>query len=352
MINKVKIGERIISNNHKPLVIAEISANHQNSINKTIKLLKKAADAKVEAVKFQTFEINEMTINVNRKEFLIKEKFKNSKWNSRSLYSIYKEAQFPFEWHKKIFKIARSLNLICFSSVFDIKSLNFLEKLNVPAYKIASLESLHFPLIKEVCKTKKPLIISTGTLSKKEINELVNFFKKINFKKFILLHCISDYPTDEKDVNLAFIQYLKKKYNCLVGFSDHTSNMGAAIASVNFGANIIEKHFKLNEFDKSLDSQFSITPDQMKNLVLETNNAWLASGSEKKKITKGEKLIKKFRRSIYCVKNIKKGELFTKKNIKVIRPNGGLAPKYYFKIIGKKAKKDILIGDKVKFSNF
>ena len=161
MIKKIKIGNRIISNSHKPLVIAEISANHQNSLTKTFKLLQKAANAKVEVVKFQTFNLNDMTINSNKKDFMIKNKFKNNNWNSRSLYSIYREAHLPFEWHKKIFNKARSLGLICFSSVFDIKSLKLLEEINSPAYKIASLESLHFPLIKEVCKTNKPIITAS-----------------------------------------------------------------------------------------------------------------------------------------------------------------------------------------------
>jgi pseudaminic acid synthase len=351
MIKKISIGKRVISDSNIPLVVAEISANHQNSLKKTIELLKKASKANVEAVKFQTFDLNEMTFDLNKKEFLIKKKFNNKKWNSRSLFSIYKEAQFPLKWHRAVFKKAKSLGLICFSSVFDIKSLIFLEKLNCPAYKIASLESLHFPLIEAVIKTKKPVIISTGTLNLKEIDLLINFLKKIRSKKHIILHCVSDYPTKNENVNLKFISFLKKKYNCLVGFSDHTPSLGAAIASVSYGASIIEKHLKLSKFDKSLDQQFSITPSEMKTLIAETNNAWRSQGQLKKKITTGELFVKKYRRSIYASKSIKKGEIFTGDNLKVIRPGYGLEPSYYNKILGKKAKKNIKFGEPVKLKS-
>ncbi len=349
MIKKVKIGNRIISNSNKPLIIAEVSANHQNSLKKTFQLLNNLANAGVEVVKFQTFNLDDMTMNINKREFLIKNNFKNKTWNSRSLYSIYKEAHLPFGWHKKIFEKAKSLGLICFSSVFDLKSLKLLEKLKSPAYKIASLESMHFPLIRAVCKTNKPIIISTGTLNIKEIEEVLKFLKKINYKKYIVLHCISDYPTKNKNVNLSFINFFKKKYKCLVGFSDHTSTLGAAISSVAHGACVIEKHVKLKGSKKSLDSQFSIDPDAMKKMIIETNNAWEAIGSPRKIITASEKKVKKYRRSIYSSKSIKRGEIFTTDNIKVIRPGNGLEPKYYDYIIGKKAKKKINLGQPINF---
>ena len=348
MLKKIIIGKRIISSSNTPLVVAEISANHQNSLKKTIDLLEKASKANVEAVKFQTFDLNEMTFNLDKKEFLIKKNFKNDNWNSRSLFSLYKQAQFPFNWHKTVFKKAKSLGLICFSSVFDIKSLNFLEKLNCPAYKIASLESLHFPLIEAVIKTKKPIIISTGTLNLKEIDTLFDFLKKIGSKKHIILHCVSEYPTKNQNVNLRFISFLRKKYNCLVGFSDHTPTLGAAIASVAYGTCIIEKHLKSSKLDRSLDHQFSITPNEMKLLITEVNNAWKSQGSNKKKITAGELIVKKYRRSIYASKEIKKGETFTVNNLKIIRPNYGLNPSYYKKILGKKAKMNINFAEPIK----
>ena len=219
---------------------------------------------------------------------------------------------------------------------FDLTSLKLLEQLKSPAYKIASLESLHFPLIKEVCKTQKPIIISTGTLSINEIEEIIKFLKKINYKKYILLHCISSYPTKNKDVNLAFIKYLKNKHKCLVGFSDHTDSLGAAISSVAYGACVIEKHVKLKDSKESLDHQFSINTDEMKKMIVETKNAWEAIGKPKK-IISNRKNIKKYRRSIYSSKIIKR--IFYKDNIKVIRPGYGLNKCYYY-LLGKKLKKN------------
>jgi pseudaminic acid synthase len=346
-IKKIRIKNRIVSDLHKPLVIAEISANHQNSIEHTFSLIEKAAEAGVEAIKFQTFDLNEMTLNSKSKFFMINNKFQNKKWNKRSLYNLYKEAQFPFEWHKKVFKKAKDYGLICFSSVFDVDSVDFLENLNVPAYKIASLESLHFPLIKRVCKTNKPIIISTGTLNLNEISSLIKFLKKNKCKKYILLHCVTDYPAKPININLKFIKYLKKKYNCLVGFSDHTSGIGSAICSVAFGANIIEKHFKFSQESEVLDKDFSLDPKSMKLLVKETEVAWESMGNEIKTFSKNEKVYKKYRRSIFACKPIQAGEKFTSQNIKIVRPSGGLDPRYYYKIIGKKSKKNYKFAEPV-----
>tara|TARA_Y100000768_G_scaffold113266_1_gene83460 strand:- start:17252 stop:18313 length:1062 start_codon:yes stop_codon:yes gene_type:complete len=345
---RIKIKNRFISEKDKPFLIAEISANHKNSIKKTFQLLKEAKKIGVDAVKFQTFDLNEMTLNIKKKEFLIKNKFKTKSWNNRSLYSIYKEAQLPFSWHKKIFDKAKKLGLIYFSSVFDEISLKFLENLNVPMYKVASLESLHFPLIKKICKTKKPIIISTGTLSMNEIEELVKFLKKNNCKNYIILHCVTQYPADYKNVNLETIKTLRKKLKCLIGYSDHTKGIGVALSSINYGACVIEKHFILNSKDKTLDSNFSSNPDEMKNLVNEIKNAWEAKGKPKLNISGGEKIYKNYRRSIYVTENIKKNQKFTSKNIKVIRPGFGMEPKFYERVIGKISKKNLKIGDPLK----
>lgn len=335
---KIKIRNKVISNQSKPFVIAEISANHRNSIDETLKLLKAAAKIKVDAVKFQTFDLDEMTLNIKKDDFLIKKKFKTKSWNNRSLYSIYKEAQFPFEWHEKVFEEARKLGLICFSSVFDEKSLYFLEKLNVPMYKIASLESLHFPLIEKVAKTKKPIIISTGTLSSREIKKLIFFLRKIKCKKFVILHCVTEYPANYENIKLKTIKHIKDKYKCLTGYSDHTNGIGVAISSINYGACVIEKHFMLSKNKKSLDSGFSSDVLEMKKLIDELENSWKAIGAPKIEISKSEEIYKKYRRSIYSVKDIKKGENFSKQNIKVIRPGLGLSPEFYNNIINKKAK--------------
>lgn len=340
---KIEIKKKIISEKHRPFLIAEISANHNNSIKKTFKLLEEAKKNGVDAVKFQTFDLEEMTLNIKKKEFIIKNYFQTKSWNNRTLYSIYKEAQLPFSWYKKIFKKAKELNLICFSSVFDEKSLNFLEKLKVPMYKIASLESLHFPLLKKVCQTRKPIIVSTGTLSINEIDELIKFLKKNKCKKFVILHCVTQYPAESKNVNLETINMLRKKYKCLVGYSDHTQGIGVALSSINYGACVIEKHYMLNAKEKTLDANFSLSSNEMKNLVKEIKNVWDAKGI-KKKISLDEKAYKKYRRSIYITKDIKKNEKFTINNVKVIRPGYGLEPKFYDQIIKKKASKNLKRG--------
>ena len=350
MLKKIRIDNREISNSTYPLVIAEISANHNNSLKNTLKMIEEAAKIGVEAIKIQTFDVNEMTLKLNKKEFLIKKQFKNKEWNQRSLYNLYSEAQLPFEWHKKIFDKAKSLGLICFSSVFDLKSLRFLEKLKVPAYKIASLESLHFPLITEVCKTKKPVIISTGTLNEKEINKLINFLRRKKFNNCAILHCVTEYPANYKNINLKFIKKMKKKYNCVTGFSDHTQGIGASIASVAFGALIIEKHFKGNTKKNTLDNEFSLDSKSMKILINEVKNSWESIGRDKLNLSNAEKIYKKYRRSIYVSKNIKKGEIFNKHNLKVIRPGLGLAPEYFEKILGKVSKKDLKKGDALKMN--
>ncbi len=347
MYPKIKILNREISEKKPPLVIAEISANHNNSLKTTLSLLEKAAKIGVEAIKFQTFNLEDMTLNFSKREFIIKNNFKNKKWNKRTLYDLYSEAQFPYEWHYQAFKKARALGLICFSSVFDEKSVDFLEKLNVPAYKIASLESLHFPLIKKICRTKKPIIISTGTLNLREIDELIRFLKKNNCKNYAILHCVTQYPANPKNINLKTISYIKNKYNCLVGFSDHTSGIGSAINSVGFGSTIIEKHFNISENSKTLDQQFSLDPSRMETLISEVNNAWYSIGNIKNKLSKPEILYKKYRRSIYAIRNIKKNQKFSVNNIRVIRPGLGMMPKFFSKILNKKSKKNIKKGDPI-----
>jgi len=347
---KIKIKDKIISNNSKPFIIAEISANHKNSIHQSYKLLEQAAKIKVDAVKFQTFDLDEMTLDLNKNEFRIRNNFKSKNWNNRTLYSIYKEAQFPYEWHEKIFARAKKLGLICFSSVFDEYSLNFLEKLKVPMYKIASLESLHFPLIRKVCKTNKPIIISTGTLSIREIDKLIMFFKKIKYKKFIILHCVTEYPANYNNVNLKTIKYIKDKYKCLTGYSDHTKGIGVSIGAINHGACVIEKHLMLSDKKKTLDSHFSSEPTEFKNLVIEIENSWKSQGKPKVNISKSERIYKNYRRSIYAFKDIKKGEKLTKNNIKIIRPGYGIEPEYYDLILKRNAKRDIKKGEPLKFN--
>jgi pseudaminic acid synthase len=342
----MKILWREISDKNPPLIVGEISSNHQQSLKKIYKIIDCASEIGLEAIKFQTFNLDDMTLNISKKKFLIKNQFSNNNWNNRSLYSLYKEAHLPFEWHKSIFKRAEKKGLICFSSVFDLKSLNLLESINCPAYKIASLESLHFPLIENVIIKKKPIILSTGTLNLKEIDQLVLFLKKRK-ANFALLHCLTQYPGNIKNCNLRMISFLKKKYKRVVGFSDHTNDFLASFAAISLGSNIIEKHFMLDEKKKSLDSEFSFNPYRMEKLIKDCNKIWQSLGSIKLKIPNAELLYKKFRRSIYVSGDIPKGEILTPDNIKIIRPGFGLEPKYYNKIIGKRAKKKLKIGNPV-----
>jgi N-acetylneuraminate synthase len=339
--NSIYISNKKISTNSKPFIIAEISANHKKSIQVVYQLLKAAADSGVDAVKFQTFLPDEITMNSKKEDFLIKNFFSNKTWNNRSLYSLYQEGSFPFEWHQKAFDRAKKLGLICFSSVFGDESLRLLKNLKNPVYKIASLESLHFPLIDKVIKLNKTIIISTGTLSIKEIDMIVKNFESKKFNKYIIMHCITEYPTESEKVNLKFIKYLNNKYNCPIGFSDHTIGLGSSIGSIHYGACIIEKHFTLNKKIKTLDNQFSLDKDEMKIFVKEIHATWKSIGSEKKIISSNENIYKKFRRSIYTVSEIKKNDVFSEHNIKVVRPGFGLDPIFYKKILGKKAKKDI-----------
>ncbi len=346
-MKRFKIKNREISDEKPPIIIGEVSANHSNSLKKIYKIIDCAAEMKMEAIKFQTFDLDEMTLNLNQKEFRIKNKsFDNKKWNNRSLYSLYNEAKLPYEWHKPIFKYARKKGIICFSSVFDQPSLTLLKSLNCPAYKIASLESLHFPLIKKVIKVKKPIIVSTGTLSIKEIEELELFLKK-NKAIYSILHCVTEYPTDKKNCNLKLIPFFKKKFNCPIGYSDHTSDNVASLSAVSLGANIIEKHFKLNKNDKTLDSEFSIPPDEMEELITKSKETWLTLGKEKK--IREKKSYLNLRRSIYVIRSINVGEKISKKNIKIIRPGFGLKPKYFNQLIGKKVKKKLTKGEALKF---
>ena len=340
-MKKIFINKREISDNRPPLVIGEISANHSGSLQKVLRLIEIAADIGLEAIKIQTFKPEEMTLNFNKREFLIKDTFNNNSWNNRTLFSIYKEAYLPFEWHEEIFQKARSLGLIAFSSVFDSESLLFLNKLKVPAFKIASLESQHFPLIEKVIKSNKPIIISTGTLALKEIVDLNNFFIKKNFFNYAILHCVTEYPAKYKNLNLKTITTLKKKINAIIGFSDHTKDYSAAISAVSLGANIIEKHFKESKKDKTLDANFSLDPVEMKKFITDCKNTWESLGMTKTVPSKDEKKYIKFRRSIYACRDIKVGDKISLENVKIIRPNRGLPPKQLKKILGKKVKKNV-----------
>lgn len=337
IINNVKIGKT-----HKPFVIAEMSGNHNQSLERALDIVEAAAKSGAHAIKLQTYTPDTMTINASGGLFDINDA--TSLWAGRNLYELYKEAHTPWEWHQPIFEKAKSLGLIVFSTPFDESAVDFLETLNVPAYKIASFENTDWPLLIKVAKTGKPIIMSTGLAKLSDIDEAVNVLRNNGCKDLVLLKCTSTYPATPENTHLNTIPHLRDMFRCHVGLSDHTMGIGAAIAAVALGACVIEKHFTLRRADGGVDSTFSIEPEELKLLVIESERAYLAMGQIYYGVQKEETKSLRFKRSIYVVKDIKSGEVFTKDNLRVIRPGDGLQPKYYETLLGKKASKDINAG--------
>ena len=341
-----KINNYVISEKNKPFIIGEISANHKGDLDHLLKMIDGAAEAGVSAIKIQTILPGEITIDCSDPDFIIKNR--QSKWFGKSYFDIYSRAAIPFEWHQKILNRAKKNNIIAFSTPFDEKSVDFLNELNVPCFKIASFENDHYPLISKIIETQKPFILSLGMLDLSEINRTVKYLKKKGAKSFALLKCCSVYPASPSQLNLICINDLKKKFKCEVGFSDHTPSIFSSIAAVAQGATIIEKHFVYSKKDKTLDSHFSIDVKELKQMVEGCNLAWETIGIKNYRLSKSEKVARKSKRTIRASKKILKGELFSNENIKVVRPGGGLKPCYYNKIIGKKSKKNINFGEKLK----
>ena len=336
------MAKKIIRNfldRKKPFIIAEISGNHGGSLKKMLKIVDAIAETGADAIKLQTFKPGSITLDSYSKEFLISDK--NSKWNKLRLYDLYKKSQTPWNWHKTVFDKAKKLGLCAFSTPFDFSAVDFLEKLNVPLYKIASFENNHMPLIKYVASKKKPLIVSTGMATLKEISEIVKVAKSNGCKNLTLLKCTSVYPAKIEESNILTIPNLKKKFKCNVGISDHSPGIGAAIAAIAHGATVIEKHFTLDKKDNLVDSFFSLDPCEFKSLVKESNAAYNSLGKIYYGPTTNERKSLIFRRSIYVTQDVKKNEKITDKNIKIVRPAKGLEPKFYNKIINKKFKKNL-----------
>ena len=291
----MKIKNRTIDIKNRPFIVAELSGNHSGSLSKALRLIKLAKKSGADAVKIQTYTPEDITLNVNRKDFVINNKY--GPWNKKKLFDLYKKAHTPIEWHKKIFQYAKKLKIICFTSVFNEKRIAFLEKLGCPAYKIASFENNHYPLIKSVLKTNKPVIVSTGMMNLKEISELVIFLKKYRTKNLAILKCTSSYPSKIEEANISTIPYLRKKFkNIEVGLSDHTLGIAAPCAAVSHGATIIEKHLVLNKKNRTVDSSFSITPDELKNLISVTNEIHSSLGKLNYKQSQNETKNKKLKR--------------------------------------------------------
>jgi pseudaminic acid synthase len=337
----IKIGPSF-----KPFIIAEISANHKKSIRRVFKLIDKAKIAGVSAIKLQSYKANTLTLNIKNKNFFIKNK--KNLWHSNYMYDIYQKGSTPWSWTKQIFNYAKKKKLICFSSPFDTTAVDMLEKVNCPIYKIASFELTDFILLKKVAQTKKPIILSTGMASFKEIKESIKFLKKHGNKKLYLLKCTSTYPAQSKDLNLITIKDMQKKFNSVIGYSDHSLGISAAVTAISLGANLIEKHFTLNKNDGALDSKFSADPQELNELVKACNEAWVSLGTVKYGPTKSEKNSIKKRRSLFFIKNLEKGKKISYEDFGSFRPALGLETKYFKKIIGKKLTKKVKYGDPVK----
>lgn len=319
------------------LFVAEVSANHLGSLERAKKIVKAAAKAGANAVKFQTYTPETMTLDTPR--FSVSEG--HELWGGRSLFSLYQEAHTPWEWHEELFDLCRSLNVIPFSSPFDLTAVDFLESINSPMYKIASLETGDHELIRAVAETGKPIIISTGATEWDEIHELVSVVNRTGNKDLTLLLCTSSYPSVPSDAHLRRIIELKKEFKVKVGLSDHTLGIGVSLAAIGLGATIIEKHLTLKRSDGGADGSFSMEPDEFALLVSEGNSAYKALGNAKWNMQNSEIESRRLRRSLYVVEDVKAGDLATKKNVRAIRPGQGCPPKLLDTIIGSRFKLDV-----------
>jgi len=334
----MKIADRPVGGGAAPLVIAEMSGNHNRSLERALQIVDAAAAAGAHALKIQTYTADTMTLDVSAGEFSIRDK--NSLWNGKTLYQLYQEAHTPWEWHAPIFERARRHGMIGFSSPFDESAVDFLENLGVPCYKIASFENTDIPLIRKVAATGKPMIISTGMATAEELDESVRTARKAGARDIVLLKCTSTYPATPDDTNILTIPDMRARFGCEVGLSDHTMGIGVAVASVALGACALEKHFTLRRADGGVDSAFSLEPEEFRSLVIEAERAWQALGAVRYGATEKEKNSLAFRRSLYVVRDLRAGEVLTRDNVRAIRPGLGLPPKHLDSILGKKITRD------------
>ncbi len=333
---------------YNPLIVAEVSANHNKNINNVIKIIKSAKKIGVDAIKIQLYKPDEITLNVKSPDFNIK---KSNTWGKKkSYYNLYKKGATPYNWYSKLKNICDKNKIILFSSVFDLKTVDFLEKNKCPIYKIASPEITDLPLISKVAKTRKPIFISTGLASKKDIELALKILKKNKCNKIVVMKCTSAYPAPINEINLKTMQNYEKKFKVKTGFSDHTLGETASIVATTLGARVIEKHIMLNKKTKSLDSFFSLSVNEFKNFVNKIKDTKKCIGKVNYEITSSALKNLDGRKSLYVSKDIKKGQYFSEENIKSVRPSYGLHPKYFFKILNKRCKKNMRKGERLTLS--
>lgn len=335
----IDIGGKLVGFGHRPMIIAEMSGNHNGTLEGALRILRAAAASGADAIKLQTYTPGTLTIDSKRPEFFINEP--NSLWHGRRLWDLYAEAHTPWEWHKPIFEAARAEGLVCISTAFDLGSLEFLLSLGADAIKIASFELVHIPLIEAAARSGKPLLISTGMANALEIDDAVAAIHANGCDRFILLKCTSAYPSEENEANILTMHDMRLRYRCEVGLSDHTLRPYAAFAATALGATVVEKHFTIARAEGGVDSAFSIEPTELRELVEGTELVWRSRGDVRYGPRSVEETSLKERPSIYVVRPIKKGEKFTEENVRIIRPANGLAPKHYSSVIGKTCACDL-----------
>jgi pseudaminic acid synthase len=339
MTRELRISGRVIGRDQPPFIIAEMSGNHNQSLDRALEIVEVAASTGVHALKIQTYTPDTMTLDLDVREFHIGDP--GSPWAGTSLYKLYSEAYTPWEWHEPIFNRARQLGMIAFSTPFDASAVDFLERLDVPCYKIASFENTDLPLIRRVASTAKPMIISTGMATVAELDETVRAAREAGCGDLVLLKCTSTYPATATNTNIRTIPHLRELFGCEVGLSDHTLGVGVSVASLALGASVIEKHFTLKRADGGVDSTFSMEPAEMTQLVTESERAWQSLGTVAYGATESERKSLQFRRSLYVTQDLKPGDALTADNLRAIRPGLGLPPKFLPQLLGKRVNRDI-----------
>ena len=338
----IKLGQRAIGPGETPFIIAELSGNHDQSLDKALAMVDAAAACGADAIKIQTYTADSMTLDIRSGDFMIKDP--GNLWQGKSLYELYLLAMTPWDWHEAIFARANALGMLAFSTPFDHAAVEFLEQLNVPCYKIASFENSDHALLAAVARTGKPVIMSTGMATQTELAESVDVLKKNGCQQLILLKCTSHYPADPVDANLATIPHLAQLFDCQVGLSDHTAGIGVAVASVVLGASVIEKHFVLDRSEGGVDAEFSLQPEEFSALVQECKRAAVALGKVTYGGTAKEQASRKYRRSLYIAADMQAGDIFTAANLRSVRPGLGLEPKYLPMLLGKPIKRAVSKG--------